>query len=1012
MSAVREYIEALLASPLAVRVTHHRITPGREAEYAATARPWPAAVQGVLQAGGIPALYTHQARAADLIRAGRDVITATPTASGKTLIYSLPVLERRLIDPEARTLMLFPLKALARDQLAAFQSLTVHWPEAARPTAALYDGDLSASCRKKIRDNPPDVLISNPEMLHLSLLPHHEQWTTFLASLCCVVVDEAHTYRGVLGSHMTQLFRRLGRICGRYGARPGYVFCTATVGNPAELAGQLLGRNAGEPPVPALTCSGAPAGPRHFVFMDPESSPATTAIKLLQAALARELRTIVYCRSRRMTELVALWAAEKAGPAAARISAYRAGFLPEERREIENRLASGELLAVISTSALELGIDIGSLDLCILVGYPGTVTATLQRGGRVGRAGQESAVVLVAGEDALDQYFIRNPEAFFERRAERVVVNPDNEVIVKRHLECAAAELPLRPAEEPWLQSTAAGQALAALEAEGLLLRTADGRELLAARKRPQRRVDLRGCGASFTIVDDQGNPIGSVDGHRARHETHPGALYLHRGRRYLIRDLDPATRTAQAEPVKGAVNWFTRTRSFKTTEILSVADTGTAFGADTALARLRVTETVTGYEKRTVGDNRLLSVIPLDVPPFVFETEGLWFRIPDAARRATEDNLLHFAGGIHALEHACIGLMPVTVMADRNDFGGISTPMHPELGSPAVFIYDGLPGGAGLSRAAFPHLEALFTAVRELLLACPCENGCPSCVHSPKCGSGNRPIDKRAALFLLEQIIAALPGRAITGVPQTTPAAGVNPDSCFTTAARNEPATSTTSGGKVLRRIAPPIRGRIMVLDVETRRSAAEVGGWHRAGQMGVSVAVLHDSEAEAQGGDGFAAYEQHRLSELFTLLRKADLVVGFNILRFDYAVLQPFAPYPLHQLPTLDLLQEVKNRLSYRLSLDNLAQATLDAPKSADGLQALTWWKEGNMTDLTAYCRKDVALTRDLFRFAVQQGYLLFRNKAGHKVRVPLPFGEVSPPNAADRAAPFPAEDARHHI
>lgn len=1009
MPAVREYIEALLASPLAARVTHHRIVPGREAEYAATARPWPAAVRGVLQAGGIPALYAHQARAADLIRAGRDVITATPTASGKTLIYSLPVLERHLSDPEARTLMLFPLKALARDQLAAFQSLTAHWPEAARPTAALYDGDLPASCRKKIRDNPPNVLISNPEMLHLALLPHHEQWTTFLASLCCVVVDEAHTYRGVLGSHMAQLFRRLGRICGRYGTRPGYVFCTATVGNPAELAGQLLGRNAGDPPVPALTRSGAPAGPRHFVFMDPESSPATTAIKLLQAALARELRTIVYCRSRRMTELVALWAAEKAGPAAARISAYRAGFLPEERREIENRLASGELLAVISTSALELGIDIGSLDLCILVGYPGTVTATIQRGGRVGRAGQESAVVLVAGEDALDQYFIRNPEAFFESRAERVVVNPDNEVIVKQHLECAAAELPLRPAEEAWLQSAAAGQALAALETEGLLLRTADGRELLAARKRPQRRVDLRGCGASFAIVDDQGNPIGSVDGHRAWHETHPGALYLHRGRRYLIRDLDPATRTAQAEPVKGAINWFTRTRSFKTTEILSVAATGTAFGTDTALARLRVTETVTGYEKRTVGDNRLLSVIPLAVPPFVFETEGLWFRIPDAARRATEDNLLHFAGGIHALEHACIGLMPVTVMADRNDFGGISTPMHPELGSPAVFIYDGLPGGAGLSRAAFPHLEALFTAVRDLLLACPCENGCPSCVHSPKCGSGNRPIDKRAALFLLEQIITAPPGarKAVTGVPQALAAADAAPDSGFTARSEPDPPGATN---KVLHRNDPLGRGRIMVLDVETRRSAAEVGGWHRAGRMGVSVAVLHDSELETQGGNGFVAFEQHRLSELFARLRKADLVVGFNILRFDYAVLQPFAPYPLHQLPTLDLLQEVKNRLGYRLSLDNLAQATLDAPKSADGLQALAWWQAGNMTDLTAYCRKDVELTRDLFRFAEQQGYLLFRNKAGHKVRVPLRLGEISPPNAAGRAAPFPAEAAQH--
>lgn len=399
---VADYIRSLLASErFARQVTHHRVLPAREARYGETRRPWPRAIAGVLRERGIASLYSHQALTADTVRAGRDVVVATPTASGKTLCYSLPILEKCLQDPDSRALMLFPLKALAQDQLAAFGELTGHWPEAARPSIAIYDGDTTDHFRRKIRKNPPNVLITNPEMLHLAILPFHEQWTTFLASLSLVVVDEAHTYRGVLGSHISQLFRRLNRICARYAARPNFVFCTATVGNPEELAGNLLGRelvqekglpsenafpfspsSSSEPvalgketslnapqesaDIPVIRESGAPTGKRHMVFIDPEDSPSTTAIALLKAALARGLRTIVYCRSRRMTELIALWAADKAGSFAGRISAYRAGFLPEERREIEARMSDGQLLAVVTTSALELGIDIGSLDVCIL----------------------------------------------------------------------------------------------------------------------------------------------------------------------------------------------------------------------------------------------------------------------------------------------------------------------------------------------------------------------------------------------------------------------------------------------------------------------------------------------------------------------------------------------------------------------------------------------------------------------------------------------------------------------
>lgn len=1057
---VADYIRSLLASErFARQVTHHRVLPAREACYGETRRPWPRAIAEVLREQGIASLYSHQALTADTIRAGRDVVVATPTASGKTLCYSLPILEKCLQDPDSRALMLFPLKALAQDQLAAFQELTAHWPEAARPSIAIYDGDTTDHFRRKIRKSPPNVLITNPEMLHLAILPFHGQWTTFLASLSLVVVDEAHTYRGVLGSHISQLFRRLNRICTRYAARPHFVFCTATVGNPEELAGNLMGRQLdggilsgkgfscptpngrggsilppspqacaletepalkmshdgdngsapetptplqgrGRPqagaekggeslaseknasstaggvqppsPIPVIRDSGAPAGKRHMVFIDPEDSPSTTAIALLKAALARGLRTIVYCRSRRMTELIALWAADKAGSYAGRISAYRAGFLPEERREIEARMSDGQLLAVVTTSALELGIDIGNLDVCILVGYPGTVISTMQRGGRVGRSGQESAVLLIAGEDALDQYFIHQPEAFFGREPERAVINPDNEVIVKRHLECAAAELPLASGD-PWLCGPGAQAALRELEREGLLLKSADGKEWVAARKRPQRHVDLRGCGASCTIVDAEGKPIGSVDGHQAYKETHPGAVYLHRGRTYVVKSLDMAERVVRCEVPEQRVNWHTRVRSHKETAIIEVKAAGAAFGSPVAFGRLRVTETITGYEQRSVADNRLLCVVPLDLPPLVFETEGLWFCVPDGPRRATEDGLMHFMGSIHALEHACIGLMPLMVMADRNDFGGISTPMHAQLGMPAVFVYDGLPGGAGLCRSAFPRLAELFAAVRDLLVRCPCELGCPSCVHSPKCGSGNRPIDKAGALFLLERIMEA---PAPAGDMVVSGLESEQPKEKTVMTADIEWKDQGTGG---VERIAAPLPERFMVLDVETRRSAAEVGGWHRADLMGVSVAVLYDSK-----GDCFTEYEQDDLPAMFERLKEAGLVIGFNSSRFDYAVLQPFAGYELRSLPTLDMLVEVKKRLSYRISLDNLARATLNAPKLADGLQALQWWKEGNLASIAEYCRKDVEITRDVFLFGHREGYLLFTNKAGQQVRV----------------------------
>ncbi len=980
-SPLADYIRALLASPRFGRqITCHHVLPEREALHADPRRPWSAAVRKVLETAGIPALYSHQAAATDLIRAGHNVVAATPTASGKSLIYNLPVIERFLHDSEATALYLFPLKALAQDQAAAFNALTSAWPKDARPSLGIYDGDTSDHFRRKIRRNPPSVLVTNPEMLHLAVLPHHQQWTTFLAALSLVVVDEVHSYRGVWGAHMAQLFRRLRRVAGLYGASPAFVSCSATIGNPAELAETLTGL----PARPVLK-SGAPQGKRHFVFINPEDSPATTAIQLLRAALARGLRTIVYAQSRRMTELISIWAAEQSGPYAKRISAYRAGFLPEERRGIEARMASGELLAVITTSALELGIDIGTLDLCILVGYPGTIMATLQRGGRVGRARQESAVALIAQEDALDQYIVRHGAEFFSRPPERAVCNPENPVILERHLECAAAEYPLKPqgADAAWLSSEGAREALSRLEADGLLLRSADGATLHAARKRPQRHVDLRGAGASLVIQDQGGAVIGSVDAGRAMREAHPGAVYLHRGRSYVVTELDLPGRTVRVAPGKPA--YYTRARGNKTTEILSLAATRTVGGSLVSFGKLRVTEYITGYEKRATRDGRLLGVVPLDFPPNVFETEGLWFTIPEAAQRATEEALLHFMGAIHALEHAAIGILPLLVMTDRNDLGGISTPMHPQVAAPAVFIYDGLPGGAGLSREAFAKADELFARTLDVVTSCPCETGCPACVHSPKCGSGNRPIDKAGARFLLEAVMAAAPDAQPVDLsaPVPPPPRPVSSGAPFIPpSAQGAPPQGVSPMTQAPRPDPARVPARYAVLDVETRLSAEEVGGWHKAHRMGVSVAVLYDS-----GEDRFTPYSQEELPALAVKLAEFELIVGFNILRFDYAVLTPhMGGLDPRTLPTLDMLAKVHERLSYRLSLDNLAQATLSVGKSADGLQALQWWKEGKIEQITEYCRRDVAVTRDLYLFGRENGYLLFTNKAKQLVRVPV--------------------------
>ena len=930
-------------------VAWHEEIPSKPPEYADTAEPLPPVLEGVLSGLGIRRLYRHQARAIDLARAGEHVLTATPTASGKSLIYNLPVFESVLKDPETRALYLFPLKALEQDQLKVIHQMS-GLMGLGGPKAVVYDGDTSPYQRKKIRESPPHIIISNPDMLHYSFLAYHDSWAEFWKNLKFVVIDEVHTYRGVFGSHIAQVIRRLNRVVEHYGGRPTFILSSATVGNPADLAKSLTGREC-----TAITESGAPAAGKHFLFVNPDASTAVTAARLFVAAVKDHRRTIAFTQSRVLTELMHRWSRQMAPGYSRKISSYRAGFLPEERREIERKLNTGELLGVISTSALEMGLDIGSLEICLLVGYPGSIINTWQRGGRVGRADKESAVIMLAQPDALDQYFIKHPQKFFTRGFEPAVLDPDNEPIASDHLACAAAELPLsahdrefRPQNRPEFMNDLCRQ--------GILLLDADGTTYHAARRRPHRDVDLRGAGDSFTILRENSREvIGNIDTLRAFKECHPGAVYLHRADSWVVTEFDLERKNAFARQEE--VDYYTRPLSDKDTDILEVLAVKPVANFLAKLGRIRVRERVVGYEKRLIRGQELLGKYPLDLPETIFETVGLWFEFEDFVP-ASLDRTQHYMGGIHAIEHAAIGLFPLVALCDRNDVGGISYPRHPELEKGAVFIYDGYPGGVGLAKAGFEVLEDLLTQTLETIEACECDEGCPSCIYSPKCGSGNKPLDKAAAVRVLEVLLGR---RALTAQASEEP-----PDMEFDDPAPPKPKAEEK---------------RLVAFDIETRRSAQEVGGWDKAHLMGIAAAVLYDAK-----DDKYYTYEESGAGELVERLLGADLILGFNHLRFDYKVLSAYTPKNLAARPNLDLLAEIHQVLGRRVGLGHLGEITLGRDKTADGLQSLQWFKEGRMDLIIEYCREDVRLTWDLYVFARDNGYLLYQDKQGRKLRIPL--------------------------
>lgn len=966
MPLIQNFLNSLLTKNWrGARVIHHAVLPDREGDYSdLPPPPLPNSLSTALIRMGIHRLYSHQAQALEHIRAGKNVVVATPTASGKSLIYNLAVTEMLLADGEQRSLYLFPIKALSRDQLGTLGTFLGAVECQHRLVPAVYDGDTSPYQRAKIRQQHPHILLTNPDMLHYALLPYHSKWEAFWRKLRFVIIDEMHTYRGIFGSHVAQIFRRFKRICRFYGSNPQFILLSATISNPEELARQLIDSPGDD--IVVVRDHGTPQTKRHFIFLQPDEAqggylPGLAARLLVQAAQAG-LKTIAFTQSRKLTELLHLSVIRTAPDLAKRISSYRAGFLAGERRAIEQKLASGSLSAVISTSALEMGIDIGGLDLCILVGYPGTVMNTWQRGGRVGRAGQESAIILLPQLDALDQYIVQHPDQFLQSQYELAVTNPFNEEILKAHLPCAAAEIPLEK-KEIELEKEFVARIVADLTRAGRLLQTAEGDRWLSRSTRPHRDVDIRSIGQSFAIVraNDEGKkkPLGKSDGIRALKECHPGAVYLHRGMPYQVENLDLKNRLI--EVTANQVPYLTKVKSEKETEILETLASKPVANFIVRLGRLRVTEKITGYEKRRFFTQELLGFTDLDLPEQVFETIGMWLEIePVIAERIRQDNL-HFMGGIHAIEHAMISMFPLFALCDRNDIGGIASPHHPQVGKSAIFIYDGFPGGIGLTANGYEIVLPLLEKTLELVSSCSCSEGCPACIHSPKCGAGNKPLDKQAALAILNY----LTGKWDLAEPSQ---ASVNQD--------EEPNAITTINSQTHAQIGP----RIGFFDLETQRLANEVGGWRNKHLMRVSVAVLYETPAET-----FHVYLEEDVPRLIKHLQQLDLIVGFNILAFDYEVLKAYTPIDFNKLVTFDLLKEIHQKLGFRLSLDHLATQCLGRCKSGDGLQAVKWLREGKLDLVVDYCKEDVALTRDLFYHGLQKGYLLYKNKQEQLLRIP---------------------------
>ncbi len=766
-----------LAAGRTDRLLHVEEVPAR----VGTAVGWPDWVDDDLRDAwtrrGLEFPWAHQAEAADLAHQGRHVVVSTGTASGKSLAYLMPALTAVVEGSRApngrgsTALYLAPTKALAHDQWRSIEELRVegHRIEGLRVSA--YDGDTPDEERAWIRAHAGYVL-TNPDLLHRSMLPGHERWASFLRALDYVVVDECHVYRGVFGSHVANVLRRLRRVAARYGSTPTFVLASATSGDPAGSASRLVGL-----PVEAVSTDASPRGATSFALWEPpltdhggendaptrRTATAETA-SLLTDLVVEGVRTLAFVRSRRGAEAVAMTArdtlAEVDPELTDRVAAYRAGYLPEERRALEDALRSGELLGVAATNALELGVDVTGLDAVLLCGWPGTRASLWQQAGRAGRSGEDALAVLVARDDPLDTYLVHHPEAVFGAGVEATVCDPTNPYVLSPHLCAAAAELPLTDDDLPTFGPTTR-TVLDDLVERGLL-RVRPGGWFWTRRERASDLADLRGIGGGMVKVveDETGRMLGTVDPGAAHTTVHTGAVYVHQGATYVVDLLDLADSVAVAH--REDVDWTTSARDTTDIRIVDVIAREPWGEAELVHGHVEVTNQVVAYLKRRYLTGQVLGEEPLDLPPRHLRTQAVWWTVSAEQLRAASLADLDVPGAAHAAEHASIGLLPLVATCDRWDIGGVSTALHEDTGRMTVFVYDGHPGGAGFAERGFAAARTWLTATRDAIAACECPDGCPSCVQSPKCGNGNNPLDKAGAVRLLDVLLA--------GAPQETP--------------------------------------------------------------------------------------------------------------------------------------------------------------------------------------------------------------------------------------------------
>jgi DEAD/DEAH box helicase domain-containing protein len=751
------------------QIVHINRIPSKDAVYADPETPISPAVRAALSATGVSSLYSHQAKAIDLISAGKNTAIVTSTASGKTVCYNVPVLESLLSDPKATALFMFPTKALAQDQLRVLSHFCSSDPALLDLVrAGTYDGDTPRETRRKLRSEA-NVILTNPDMLHQGILPYHSRWSRFFSSLRYVVVDEMHTYRGIFGSNVANVLRRLRRILNHYEARPTFVLCSATIANPDELAETLIG-DACE----VISDDGSPHGPKLFVLWNPpfvgsggmgRKSSNVEAHELMVRLIEEGIQTITFTKARVVAELVLRYvrdALSRRNPQLVKkVSAYRAGYLPEERRAIEKALFSGQLLGVASTNALELGIDVGSLDASIIVGFPGTIASTWQQAGRAGRKSDEALVVFVAYNDPIDQYLMRDPAYFFGQTPENAVIDPVNPYILAGHLSCAAFELPLSDEDEA-VFGQLTRPVMSVLE-DVKKVKKIDDRTYWATTEFPAASVGLRTISDdTFTIVDrtDTESVIGIVDAISAPELVYPEGVYMHDGATYLVRDLDLEGKVAYVE--RKEVDYYTQPILDSSIRVKGERKSTTWSGLDISYGDATVSWKTTSFKKIKFYSLDSIGYGSVDIPTQHLETVSLWMcpdrEIVSCLRRAGKNPV----EGLVALKNVLINILPLFVMCDRQDLGGIVESSN--LGRPAIFLYDRFKGGLGFCEKAYGLLPGIIREVLHVIEDCPCESGCPSCVglpvlrpaqhQDPDPGHGFPIPDKEAAILLVRRIL------------------------------------------------------------------------------------------------------------------------------------------------------------------------------------------------------------------------------------------------------------------